>query len=281
MTPSRFALSRAGILLITGLASLYFIIPIWWFVVASTKSSGDLFSTNGLWFAVMNLGPNLARVFSESDGIFLVWMRNSLFYGIVGAGAGTLVSAMAGYALAQYRFRGREAVFNVVLGSVLIPTLLLTIPLYLVFSAIGLINTVFAVLLPIIINPFGIYLARIYAVSVPDEVIEAARIDGAGEFRIFFTLAARIMAPALATIFLILFVGVWSNFFLPQMMLIDPQLQPLALGIVEWQSQLISGAQIPSNIVICAALVSVLPLVALFLAMQRFLRAGLAAGSIK
>lgn len=275
------AMSRTGIFIIMGIAALYFLVPIWWFIVTSTKSNVDLFSTSGFWFASPHFFDNLADVFARQGGVYLLWMRNSIFYAVVGGVLGTLISALAGYALAKYDFRGREAVFNAILSAVLVPTLLLTIPLYLVFSKIGLINTIWAMLIPSLISPFGIYLARIYASTIPDELIEAARVDGAGEFRIFATIAMRIMVPALATIFLIQFVGIWSNYFLPLMMLNDPNLQPLAVGIIGWQGQLSSGAHVPTNIVIFAAFLSVIPLAALFLTMQRYLKSGLALGSVK
>ncbi|WP_230085628.1 MULTISPECIES: carbohydrate ABC transporter permease [Arthrobacter] len=263
------------------MAALYFLIPIWWFVVASTKNNGDLFSTNAFWFSELHFFDNFRDLLTRQDGIFFRWMGNSFLYSIVGAVVSTAVSALAGYALAKYEFRGREAVFNTVLGATLMPIMLLTVPLYLLFSKIGIINTPWAVMIPLLISPFGIYLARIYAATIPDELLEAGRVDGAGELRIFLSIGMKIMGPALVTIFLLQFVGTWANYFLPMMMVSSPELQPLSVGIVTWQQTMVTGAAVPTNIVIFAAFISVLPLIALFLTMQRYWKAGLTAGGIK
>jgi multiple sugar transport system permease protein len=137
------------------------------------------------------------------------------------------------------------------------------------------------VFLPSLVSPFGVYLSRIYAASsVPDEIIEAARIDGAGEVRTFFTLSIRLMSPALVTIFLFQFVSIWNNFFLPLIMLRDQTLFPVTLGLYTWNSQV---SQIPDirTLVLVGAFVSIIPLLIAFLSLQRFWRNGLGAGGLK
>ncbi|KRV48379.1 sugar ABC transporter permease [Wenjunlia vitaminophila] len=259
----------------------YFLMPIWWLLVSSTKSSGDLFGTNGFWFgSSIRIGDNLSKVFHHSDGAFTGWLLNSLLYCGAGALVATLTAGMAGYALAKYPFKGREGVFALILGAVLIPPPLLALPLYLLASATGIANTYWAVLIPSAVTPFGVYLARVYAAaSVPDELTDAARVDGAGELRIFFTIGLRLMSPALVTIYLFQFVGIWNNFFLPLMMLADDKLWPLTLGLYYWNSQLRS--QPWYDIVVTGSLISVVPLVIAFLTLQRFWRSGLSAGSLK
>ncbi|MFF2388731.1 carbohydrate ABC transporter permease [Agromyces sp. NPDC058064] len=271
--------SRLGVFALLGLSAFYFIMPIWWLVVASTKPAGHQFSEPGLWFDGFGLFDNIALVFAESDGIFGQWMLNSVFYAGVSAVVGTLLSAMAGYALAKYEFRGRGVVFGVILAAVLIPKVMFTLPLFLLFNQVGLLNNPLAVLLPSVVSPFGVYLARVFAAqSVPDELIEAGRIDGAGEFRIFFSIGVRIMSPALVTIFLFQFVEVWNNFLLPLMVLNDSSLQPVTVGLVGWAG---SNGQVPAGTVVVAALLSVVPLIIAFLGLQRFWRAGLTAGAVK
>ncbi|MEE1784503.1 carbohydrate ABC transporter permease [Streptomyces sp. SP17BM10] len=281
--PRRQPASRwlvSGVLLLT---SGYFLAPVWWLLVASTKTSSGLFSGNGFWFGEFALLDNLDQVFTRQDGIYWEWLGNSALYAVGGAGVSTLVAAMAGYALAKYRFRGRESTFNGVLAAVLVPQPLLAVPLYLMFSRLHLVNGYWAVLLPSMVSPFGVYLARIYAAaSVPDELIEAGRIDGAGELRIFATIALRVMSPALVTVFLFQFVAIWTNYLLPVLMLADDHLQPVTVGVVGWQSQRAIGPGAPPlNVVVTAAMVSAIPLVVLFLSLQRFWRAGLTAGSTK
>jgi len=276
---------RAGWkILVVGLLTafaLYFLLPVYWLVIAATKSTGDLFGTFGLWFADFRLVDNLTGVLTYDDGIYLRWMLNSVLYAGVGAAVATLLAAMAGYALAKYRFRGREAVFNVILAGVLIPGTALALPLFLTFSKIGLADTYWAVLLPSVVSPFGVYLCRMYAATtVPDELLESARIDGAGERRIFTALVLRIMSPALVTVFLFQFVGIWNNYFLPLVMLSDPKLYPITLGLTSWQSFADRQPEL-YQLTVGGAFLSVLPLMAAIVVLQRFWRGGLTEGSLK
>lgn len=274
--------TRWVVLALMSLSLLYFLAPVWWLLVSSTKTNSGLFSGSGFWFGHFNLFTNVRTVFSEQGGIYTRWLLNTLIYAGLGAGLSTLLSALAGYALAKFPFRGREAAFNIVLAAVLVPQPLLAIPLYLLFSPIHLVNTYWSVLIPSMVSPFGVYLARIYAAaSVPDELLEAARIDGAGETRTFFQIALRVMSPALVTIYLFQFVSIWSNYLLPALMLADDRIQPVTVGIVGWQAQRGLANSVPSNIVITAAMLCVIPLIVLFLSLQRFWRSGLAAGSVK
>src|SRR6202011_5862611 len=207
--PRRFNLQSIGPMTFLFIFVLYFLIPFFWLMVSATKSQADLFGTFGLWFAPnFNLFTNLQQVFTYNNGIFGRWLLNTLLYAGVGSVVGTFLAAMAGYALAKYVFRGRNLIFSIILGSILVPATTLALPLYLMISKVELTNTIWAVLLPSLVNPFGVYLSRIYAsAAVPDELLEAARLDGAGEFQIFTTIVMRLLTPALVTILLFGFVG--------------------------------------------------------------------------
>ena len=281
--PRQLEITRWLTLGVMLLATIYFLAPVWWLLVSSTKTNSVLFTGNSFWFGHVAFFSNVRTVFEEQGGIFSRWLANSALYAVGGAAVSTLLAAMAGYALAKYRFRGREFTFNLVLAAVLIPQPLLAIPLYLMFSPVHLVNSYWGVLLPSMVSPFGVYLSRIYAgASVPDELIEAGRVDGAGEFRIFATISMRVMAPALVTVFLFQFVSIWTNYLLPVLMLANSSLQPVTVGIVGWQSQRgIGSSAVPFNIIITAAMLSAVPLVVLFLSLQRFWRSGLVAGSVK
>lgn len=275
---------RSKILVTAILAAVtaYFLIPVLWVFVASTKTTSDLFNSFGFAFGTeFALFDNIGRVFSANGGIFLRWTFNSILYSVIGALLATLLAAAAGYALAKYRFRGRELVFGMVLGGVLVPAAATALPLYLLFSQIGLANTYLAVLLPSLISPFGLYLCRIYAdASVPDSIIESARLEGASEARIFFTLGLRLMAPALVTVFLFQMVGIWNNYFLPLVMLADEELYPITLGLVTWQSYQGRDIEMYTNVV-TGSMLSVIPLIIAIIILQRFWRGGLTEGSIK
>ncbi len=236
--PRESLFSRSGAMLVMAICTFYFLVPIWWLFVAATKDRGDFTSSAPLWFADFNLIENIVNLANYRDGLFFQWMLNSILYAGAGAAVATLFATMMGYALAKYSFPGRETLFNVVLGGVLVPATALALPLFLVFSQVGATNTFWSVFLPSIVSPFGVYLARIYATSsVPDELVEAARIDGSGEIRTFFTVATRLMTPAMVTIFLFQFVTIWNNFFLPLIMLRDEKLFPVTLGLYIWNSQ--------------------------------------------
>jgi len=281
--PGTAGVTRSGVLATAFLfvCAAYFLLPAWWLVVSSTKGPSTLYASEGFWFSQMHFVSNLTGLFSYDGGIYWHWLINTFLYAGVGASCATLLASAAGYALAKYEFRGRSLVFSVILGGVLVPGTALALPLYLLMSKVGLTNTYWAVFLPSIVSPFGVYLARVYAAAaIPDELLEAGRIDGASEGRIYWTVALRLMSPALVTMFLFQFVAIWNNFFLPLVMLSNTRLYPVTLGLYTWNNQYGQAPQLVSYVVI-GSLISVIPLVIAFLSLQRFWRSGLAAGSVR
>ncbi|MFC8454500.1 carbohydrate ABC transporter permease [Kitasatospora sp. NPDC057223] len=266
--------------LILFLGAVYCLIPIIWVVMASTKSSGELFTT--FTFAPgSGLLDNLAELSAYRDGVYWQWLANSALYAGVGALLSAALSGVTGYALAKYRFKGRNAIFNILLAGVLMPPVTLAVPQYLLMSKAGLADSYWSVLLPSIVSPYGIYLARIYAAAaIPDEIIEAARVDGAREFRLFRSVALPIMVPGLVTVFLFQFVAIWNNFLLPYIMLGDDHKFPVTVGLFSLLQQ---GANAPAlyTLVITGALLSIVPLIALFLGLQRYWRMDLLSGAVK
>ncbi|WNM35751.1 carbohydrate ABC transporter permease [Streptomyces sp. Li-HN-5-11] len=264
---------------------LYFLLPFWWLLVASTKGNDALFSTAALWFhSPGSFFDNLKQLFTYNDGEYLRWLGNTAVYaGVSGIGA-TAVATLAGYAFAKYRFRGRNLLFSSLLGAIMVPATALAIPTYLLLSKVALTNTMWAVILPSLLNPFGVYLMRVYVQeSLPDELLEAARVDGAGELRTLRSVALPTLKPALVTVLLFSMVGTWNNFFLPLVMLNNDKLFPLTVGLQSWyQGALIqSGANALFTLVIAGSLVAILPLIVAFLLLQRYWRGGLTVGSLK
>jgi multiple sugar transport system permease protein len=263
---------------------VYFLMPLTWLLIASTKSLDDLFSSFGLWFSGFNLFDNISQTFSKDGGIYWTWLRNTLLYAFVSAVGAALLAAAAGYGFAKFEFKGRNLLFWFVLGSVMVPTTALAIPTYLMFSKLGFTNNPLSIILPSLVSPFGIYLMRIYAeAAVPSDLIEAARIDGAGEFHIFRKIAFRLLAPGFVTVLLFTFVATWNNYFLPLVMLSESRWYPLTVGLAQWNNQATSGGGATStfNTVIAGSLVAVVPLIIAFIFLQRFWQSGLAAGSVK
>nr|WP_256870657.1 carbohydrate ABC transporter permease [Paenarthrobacter nitroguajacolicus] len=262
------------------LGALYCLFPVIWVVAAASKDGTELFSTFTLAPST-HLWDNIVELTEYRDGLFWRWMLNTALYAGVGAIVSTWVSALSGYVLAKFDFPGKSGVFKVLLMGVLVPGVILAIPQYLMLAQAGLTNTYWSVLLPQIISPYGIYLARIYAAaSVPGDVIEAARTEGAKEMYIFNRIAAPMMLPGLVTIFLFQFVAIWNNFMLPYIMLGDDQLFPITVGLNGLLNQ---GASAPAlyTLVLAGALLSIVPLVIMFLLLQRYWRVDLAAGAVK
>lgn len=268
---------------------VYTLLPLFWLVVSSTKDSGSLFSSFGLWFSGgFHLFSNIHQVLTYDHGIYLRWFANSALYAVVGACGAALIAAVGGYALAKYRFRGRGVLSAVVLGAITIPGTALAVPTYLLFSELGLVNTPWAVLIPSLASPFGLYLMQVYAAeAVPDSLLEAARIDGCGEIRTFFTISLRILAPGFVTVLLFALVATWNNYFLPLIVLSDPHWFPLTVGLNQWNAlasgQVGAGASTTGfyPMVVTGSLLAIIPLVIAFLCLQRFWQAGLAAGNVK
>ncbi|KPI28574.1 carbohydrate ABC transporter permease [Streptomyces sp. NBC_00080] len=262
------------------LGALYCLLPVAWVVIASTKSGSELFSTF-TFLPGSGFTDNLHDLNAYRDGIYWQWMANSALYAVLGALLSTCVSAFSGYALATYRFRGRETLFNVLLAGVLMPPIILAIPQYLLMAKADLTDSYWSVLLPQVLSPYGVYLARIYAAAaVPSDVVEAGRMDGASEWRIFTRVALPMMVPGMVTVFLFQFVAIWNNFLLPYIMLSDDEKFPLTLGLFTLLEQ---GANTPAlyTLVITGAFLAVIPLVALFLVIQRFWSLDLLSGAVK
>jgi multiple sugar transport system permease protein len=268
--------------LIIALGALYCLFPVVWVLFASTKTTPQLSSTS-------TFGPtfrggfvqNLKQLSDYRGGEFWRWGLNTALYAGGGAAVSVAVSTAAGYALAKYRFHGRTLIFNTILAGVLLPQVVLAIPQYLLVAKVGLAGTYWSVFLPSVFSPFGIYLVRIYAQSaIPDEMLAAARLDGAGHWRIFRTVALPTLVPGLITVFLLQFVAIWNNFLLPFIMLSNDRRFPLTLGLYTMLNQ---GVDVPSldSVVLMGSLFSIVPLIALFLSLQRFWRLDLITGGGK
>ena len=259
----------------------YSLFPVWWLLVSSTKNLSDLYSTFGLSFAHWNLGSNISQTLDFQNHIYVRWVWNSILYSTLGSAGCTLVSVVAGYGLAKFDFRGRGALFAVTIGCSLLPGALLALPLYLLFSKISLVGSMWSLLIPYWVNPFCVYLGRVYAQSsIPDELLEAARLDGASERRIFGSISLRLMMTGAVTIFILDFIAIWNNFFLPLFMLSGQNSFPVVLGLYSWNEQVLQ-TQDMTNLVITGSLLSVIPLAIFMISLQRYWRTGILVGSLK
>ncbi|MFE2036820.1 carbohydrate ABC transporter permease [Streptomyces scopuliridis] len=270
--------------LLTGLVLLYTLVPLGWLVISATKTQRGLSDSFGLWFdGDFALFGNIAETFTYDDGVFVRWLLNTLLYVALGAGGATFLAVLGGYALATFDFPGKRGVFAVVIGAVAVPGTALAVPTFLMFSRLGLTDTPWAVIIPSLISPFGLYLMWVFAAdAIPGELLEAARIDGAGELRTFFTVSLPLLAPGIVTVLLFTMVATWNNYFLPLIMIKDPDWYPLTLGLDSWNDQAsTAGGEAVFHLVITGSLLTIVPLIAAFLLLQRYWQSGLAAGSVK
>jgi multiple sugar transport system permease protein len=187
------------------------------------------------------------------------------------------LNVMAGYAFAKLRFRGREQIFRTLLGSIVIPAQVAMLPLFLLLKSMGLVNTYAGVLVPVLATIFGIALIRQYALSIPDEMLEAARVDGAGEFRIFVTIVVPMLRPILATLATFTFLGTWNDFMWPLIVLSDESLYTLPVALASLSREHVQD----NELMMAGSVITVLPVLALFLVLQRQYLDGLLAGSVK
>ena len=275
----RTNLTATAILIIGG---LYCILPAVWILIAATKSNAQLFSSAP--YAPSLPGAfvsNMSGILTYNHEIFLRWWLNSVIYAVGGGVLSTAIAGAAGYALAKYTFTGSRVIFRIIVAAVLLPQVLLAVPQYLLLAKFGLTNSYESVLLPQLVSPFAIYLCKIYAeAAVPDELMEAVRIDGGSEFRIFWSVGTRLMLPVLVTVLLLQFIAVWNNFLLPFVMLNNNTLYPLTLGL--YGMLMPTGGQ-PNqySLVIGGVFLTIVPLAILFLSLQRFWRIDLISGGVK
>lgn len=274
--------------LLTAVLGVYFVytfIPLLYVIVSSTKTNADLFGTFGLWFAGdFNLWENLQGLFTYQDGAFARWLLNTFLYAAISGLGAALLATCAGYAFAKFQFKGKKLFFALVLGAVMIPQTALSVPLFLMLSKIGLVNTPIAIILPSMVFPPGVFLMCVYIDdAVSNELIEAGRVDGAGELHIFGKIAFRLLMPGFATVLILAFVSTWNNYFLPLVMLSSSEYFPITVGLSQWYASATSGSggTVLFSIVMAGSLVSVLPVIAAFLFMQRWWQGGLASGGVK
>jgi multiple sugar transport system permease protein len=270
--------------LILAIFLIYCVLPAMWIVTAMTKDNGQIFSTFGLWFSYpFHFLENLADLIAYQDGIFVRWFGNSLIYaGSISFGS-TLICAFGGYAFSKYEFPGKQFLFNFILGTIMVPSTALVLPLFLMLNKIGLVNNMLGVILPSLVNPFGLYLMKVFwDSSLPNELIEASRLEGASEFQIFWRIGIPLMQTGLVTVALLAFVGAWNNFFLPLIVLSEQKLYPLTLGLNVWHSLTSAAGGKPIyNLIAVGSLVSVLPLLIAFVVLGKYWRGGLTAGATK
>jgi multiple sugar transport system permease protein len=275
----------AGLTLLCVLFSIFTLIPIVWIAINSTKNQANLLGSFGFWFALpFKFFHNFGMLFQNVDGegVYFRWFLNTLLYAVVGGVGATVFATLAGYGFARFHFSGARALFFFVIAALLVPLTAIAYPLYLVYSRIGFINSIWGMILPSMVAPVGVYLMTTFInASVPQELIDAARVDGAGELKIFYRLAFPLMKPGVMTVLLISIVAVWNNYFLPFIIFSKNSIFPLTVGIGVWATRAQNaGDERIFPLIVIGGLVTIIPLMLLFLVIQRRWRTGLLVGAV-
>jgi len=268
---------RVRLEVIAILLALYFVLPFYWLLQSTTKDIGQLMQGTFAPALPGHFVDNLIGVFGYRHGVFARWLANSFLYSGAGSIAGTFFSAMAGFAFRRYRFFGRKLLFILILGFAFVPTFATTLPLFIEFKVFHFLNTGWAIIVPSVLNVFGVYLMIVNWNQVPEEMFDAAMMDGTREPAIFLRIGLPTILPGVTTVLLLSFVAIWNNYFLALIMLNRDEAFPLILGITTISSA--SGWPV-YNLTVMGAFLTALPLLVLFLALQRFLAPQLT-GAIK
>lgn len=266
---------RLGLYATLVLGAVVTVTPLLWMVSASFMPTGQ---ANDYPPSLVPRGATLAHyrdLFTRLD--VLTYLANSTILAVSVTAISLLFNSMAGYAFAKLRFRGRDRLFRWLLGALVIPVQVAMLPLFLMLKEMGMINTYWGVIVPAMASIFGIFLIRQYALSVPDELLDAARIDGAGEFRIYRSVVLPLLTPILVTLAIFTFMAVWNDFMWPLIVLTDNDLYTLPVAL----ASLVGEHAQDTELMMAGSVVTVLPVLVLFLVLQRYYIEGVMMGSVK
>ena len=261
-----------GALLALTVATL---LPLVWMVAASLMPTGDATVTPPRFFPRTITLEHYGALFTRLS------LGRYFLNSTIVAGSATLLSlllnSMAGYALAKLAFRGRERVFQLLVAGLVIPAQVTMLPLFLLLRSMGLVNTYLGAIIPAMATIFGIFLVRQYALSIPDDLLDAARIDGAGELRIYWSVVLPAMRPILATLAIFTFLSTWNDFLWPLVVLSDDAKYTLPVALANLVGEHVQDTEL----MMAGAVITVLPVLALFVLLQRYYIEGIMAGSAK
>ncbi|HET7531507.1 MAG TPA: carbohydrate ABC transporter permease [Nocardioidaceae bacterium] len=277
--PGRGATGRRGpwwLYAVLGAGLVLMVVPFLWMVLSSVKPEGEVMSVPPTWWPETVTTDNYEALFTRLD--FPTYFLNSILVALAVTAGNVMFGSMLGYALAKLAFPGKRLVFGLVLFTLMIPGVVTFVPLFVLTTNLGLTNTLPGMFLPFLAAPFGVFLMRQFILGLPDELIHAARVDGAGELRIFFSVIMPLCGPAMATLGILTFLGSWNNFLWPLVVAQteDKYTLPVALALYS-----VGQNATQYGLLLAGAVVVVIPVVAVFLALQRYIMQGIAMTGIK
>ena len=262
-----------SILLLIVLAVLM-IFPLYWIITGSFKDARTINSATPVWFPLNPTTDNYTRLFERPAGI---WMFNTVFMCVMSMLLTCVAAAMGGYALAKKRFTGRVVLFSVFVCAMALPKQVILIPLLKEMAFLRLHNTLWAVIFPTVGWPFGVFLMKQFSENIPGEMLEAARIDGAGEARTFFNIVFPMIKPGVGALAIFTFITAWNDYFLQLIMLNDMDVLTISLGIAKLQSELSTDY----GLIMAGAALGSVPIILIFLMFQKFFTRGITMGAVK
>jgi multiple sugar transport system permease protein len=272
-TDRRAQLLLYGILIV-GLVLM--VAPFVWMVLGSFKPRGEFLQSVPTWLPQNPTLDNYDRLVARLD--FPRFFFNSIVIAVAVTAGNLIFSPMLGYALAKLRFAGRRVLLLLVLSTLMLPMSATLIPVFVLMSSLGLVNSYAGLILPLLAGAFGVFLTRQFFQGLPDELLEAARIDGAGEFRIFWTIAMPLATPVLATLGILTFLGTWNAFIYPLVMAQEPEMYTLPVALATFAT---GQFQADHGMLMAGSVILVVPVLLLFVVVQRWVTEGIATTGLK
>jgi len=270
---------KAVLYLVVIMACLFFILPVVWTVISSLKPEADIQSYPPAWIPRELTLSNYRTVLSKFP--YFTWMANSLIVAVAGTLGILIASTMAAYAMARFRFRGRRLLYQTIIVMLLVPMQAYVIPLYLMAGKMDLLNTLQGLILPSVANVTSIFILHAFFRELPMELEEAARIDGAGEFRIFWQIMLPLSGPALSTVTILTFIANWNAFLWPMIAVRQDIMKTLPVAISQYWGSVNQNASFQYGTALAACCMAVLPTLVVYFALQRYFVAGIASSGIK
>ena len=269
MTPYKVI---SGIIL--AILTVFLVFPLYWIFTGSVKTAADIHTPPPQWFPTT---PTLANHEKLFDNPALLWLWNTIFIAVVAMALTCITAAMAGYVLAKKKFYGRTVIFSLIVCAMALPKQVILIPLLKEMSFLGIHDTLWAVILPTVGWPFGVFLMKQFSEGIPNEMLEAARIDGAGEIRTFVQIILPMVKPGIGALAIFTFITAWNDYFMQLIMLTKNTSLTISLGIANLQAEMATDF----GLIMAGAAVAAIPILAVFLMFQKYFTQDITMGAVK
>ena len=253
---------------------LFFLFPLYWIITGSFKNNAEITAREPIWFP---MSPTMENYMELFDNPAFLWLFNIIFISAAAMLLTCITASLAGYALGKKRFIGRGVLFTIIICAMALPKQVIVIPLAQLMTFLNLKDTLWAVILPTVGWPFGVFLMKQFSESIPTEILEAARVDGAGELRTFFSVVFPMIKPGIGALAIFTFVNTWNDYFLQLVMLISEEKWTLPLAIANMQGEMSTDY----GLIMAGAALASVPIIIVFIAFQKYFTQGIAMGAVK